>query len=117
MSISTQDCIFCKIIRKEAESTILFEDDDLIVFKDINPKAPVHVLVVPKKHIDSLSTVQAEDTELLGKVLNRAAQVAKENGIDQSGYKVVTNVGEDGGQIVQHLHFHVVGGQAVKVSI
>ncbi|HLD21579.1 MAG TPA: histidine triad nucleotide-binding protein [Patescibacteria group bacterium] len=112
-----QDCIFCKIISKEAESNTVYEDDDMVVFSDINPKAPVHLLLVPKKHISDLNTAAEVDAPLLGKLMVRAAAIAKEKGIDQSGYKIVVNVGDDGGQIVQHLHLHLVGGEPIKITV
>jgi histidine triad (HIT) family protein len=111
------DCIFCKIINKEAEAEILFEDDQLIAFKDIRPKAPVHVLVVPKQHAANLNDYTAADAPLLGTLMLAAARVAKEQGISESGYKVITNSGDDGGQIIHHFHLHVVGGEAVKVVV
>jgi histidine triad (HIT) family protein len=112
-----EDCIFCKIIAKQAESQIVFEDAEMIAFKDIRPKAPVHMLVVPKKHFVDLNAATPADTELIGHMLLRAAAIAKDSGIDQSGYKVVTNTGDDGGQIIHHFHLHVVGGEPIKVSI
>lgn len=108
-------CIFCQIINKELPSTILFEDEDLVVFKDINPSAPVHLLVVPKEHIVSLAEMGAEDEELVGKLVYRAKLMAEEAGISQSGYKVVINTGRGGGQIVDHLHVHLLGGWEPKV--
>jgi len=111
------DCIFCKIIAKQAESQIVFEDDSIFAFNDIRPKAPVHVLVISKKHMTDLNAATADDALLLGNMLLQAASIAKAKGIDQSGYKVVTNIGDDGGQIIHHLHLHVVGGEPVKVAI
>ncbi|MBI2411340.1 MAG: histidine triad nucleotide-binding protein [Candidatus Kerfeldbacteria bacterium] len=111
------DCIFCKIIRKEAESELLYEDADMIVIRDIRPKAPVHLLVIPKKHFESLNAATADDALLLGKLMLRAAEQAKVLGIDQSGYKVVNNVGDNGGQIIQHFHLHLVGGEPIRVPV
>lgn len=111
------DCIFCKIINKEAEAEILFEDETLMAFKDIRPKAPVHVLVVPKQHATSLNDYSEADAPLLGKMMLAAARVAKEQGIGEKGYKVITNTGDDGGQIIHHFHLHVVGGEPVKVVV
>lgn len=112
-----EDCIFCKIIAKQAQSDIVFEDADMIAFNDIRPKAPVHVLIVPKKHFASLNDATPEDSALLGKMMLRAAVIAKEKGMETSGYKVVTNIGDDGGQLIHHFHLHVVGGETIKVSI
>jgi histidine triad (HIT) family protein len=112
-----EDCIFCKIVTKQAESDIVFEDADMLAFNDIRPKAPVHVLVIPKKHFASLNEASEADAELLGKLMLRAAAIAKEKNIHGSGYKVVTNIGDDGGQLIHHFHLHVVGGEAIKVSV
>ncbi len=113
----SEDCIFCKIIRKEAESDIVYEDDAIIAFRDIRPKAPTHILVVPKEHVADLNAFTSEHTELLGSLALKAAEIAKEQGIAESGYKIVSNVGDDGGQIIQHFHFHIVGGEPVKVVV
>lgn len=105
------DCIFCKIANKEIPSTIVYEDEDVIAFRDLNPEAPVHILVIPKKHIVSLNAATAEDQQLLGKVLLTIQKIAAEQGIAEKGYRVVTNCGEQGGQTVMHLHFHLMGGR------
>jgi histidine triad (HIT) family protein len=110
-------CIFCKIINKEISSELVFEDDDLIAFKDISPKAKVHILIVPKKHIISIAQLQDEDQQLVGKILFQAKLIAEQQGISKSGYKIVTNIGEDGGQVVPHLHFHLLGGEKIKVVV
>lgn len=112
-----EDCIFCKIVTKQAQSETVFEDNDMIAFTDIRPKAPVHVLVVPKKHFASLNDATQNDAALLGNMLLRAATIAKEKNIHGSGYKVVTNIGDDGGQLIHHFHLHVVGGEPVKVPV
>ena len=105
------DCIFCKIANKEIPSTIVYEDDEIIAFRDVNPEAPVHILVIPRKHIGSLNAATAEDERLLGKILLTIRQIAEEQGIAEEGYRVVNNCGELGGQTVQHLHFHLLGGR------
>ena len=105
------DCIFCKIANKEIPSTIVYEDEDVIAFRDLNPEAPVHILVIPKKHIASLNAATAEDQQLLGKFLLTIQKIAAEQGIAEKGYRVVTNCGEQGGQTVMHLHFHLMGGR------
>lgn len=111
------DCIFCKIANKEIPSQIVFEDAEVLAFRDINPMAAVHLLVIPKKHIVSLKEALPEDEELMGHILLVAQKLAQEFGIAESGYRVVTNIGADGGQVVQHLHFHILGGQALGVKI
>lgn len=111
------ECIFCKIINKEIPSTVVYEDDQVLAFKDINPLAPVHVLVIPKKHIDSLNEVEPEDETLLGHTLVVMKKIAKELGVAESGYRVVNNCGQDGGQVVYHLHFHLLGGESLGTKI
>lgn len=111
------DCIFCKIINKEIPSEIVFEDEQVVAFKDINPVAPVHLLVIPKKHMESLNDIEDEDEALVGRILIVAKRLAKEFGIADSGYRVVNNCGDDGGQVVKHLHFHVIGGKPLGVKI
>ena len=111
--MKNKDCIFCKIINKKIESDIIYEDDEMIVFKDIRPKAPVHLLVAPKKHIASYNEVKKEDKELLAKLMFKVQEMAKKHNISESGYKVVINCGKEGGQIVYHLHIHLLGGEPV----
>lgn len=105
------DCIFCKIVAGEIPSELLYQDEDIIVFPDINPLTPVHLLVVTRKHIPSLADMSAEDTPLIGKMTRVANQVAKEQGIAESGYRLTINSGADAGQIVPHLHMHLMGGR------
>lgn len=109
-----EECIFCRIIRKEVPSQPIHEDHDLLAFPDQNPVAPVHVLVVPKEHMVNLNEAGAKDVAILGKMLRLAARIANEKGVAESGYRVVINNGEDGGQIVGHLHLHVIGGKALS---
>ena len=108
------NCIFCKIVAKQIPSKVLYEDDDLIAFHDINPAAPVHFLIVPKLHIETLSDCEQQHAALLGKMTLLAPQLAKEQGCGYSdgkgGFKTVFNTGPDGGQEVYHLHLHVIGG-------
>lgn len=106
-----EDCIFCKIARKEIGSEIVYEDDAVVAFKDLEPQAPVHILIVPKKHIASLNELTAQDGDLLAKIVLAAQQIAKDNGIAESGYRLVNNCGAEGGQTVGHLHFHLLGGR------
>lgn len=110
------DCIFCKIIKGEIPSKKAFEDEKILAFYDISPKADVHVLIVPKKHISSLIEVQNEDKELLGNMMIKLRDIAKELGLSKSGYKVVINNGMASGQIVFHLHLHLLGGWKEKAG-
>ena len=105
------DCIFCKIANKEIPSNIVYENDTVIAFHDLDPKAPVHVLVIPKKHISSWNGLSTADGETLVQIALAVQEVAKICGIYESGYRVVNNCGVDGGQTVGHLHFHVLGGR------
>ncbi len=107
------DCLFCKIASGEIPSTIVYQDDEIFAFRDIDPKAPTHILVIPKKHIKSVSDIEGSDKELIGKIFLKIKEIAIKEGLD-SGYRVVTNIGEDGGQSVAHLHFHILGGRALS---
>ncbi|MBZ2175737.1 histidine triad nucleotide-binding protein [Schnuerera sp. xch1] len=103
------DCIFCKIVSKEIPSEIIYEDDKLIAFKDIDPQAPVHIIVIPKKHIKSLNELDQNDSTLIGHIFLTIKELVKQLGIKEKGYRVVNNCGELGGQTVPHIHFHVLG--------
>ncbi|TJY43431.1 histidine triad nucleotide-binding protein [Cohnella pontilimi] len=105
------DCIFCKIADGTIPSRKVYEDERVVAFHDIQPQAPVHLLVIPKKHIASLDDASSEDAELLGHAMLAAQKVAREAGVASSGYRVITNIGPDSGQIVFHLHLHVLGGE------
>jgi histidine triad (HIT) family protein len=105
------DCIFCKIAEGTIPSRKVYEDDNVLAFHDIQPQAPVHLLVIPKKHIASLDEASAEHSELLGQTMLAARQVARDAGLGSNGYRVVTNIGPDAGQVVFHLHLHVMGGE------
>lgn len=105
------DCLFCKIIEGEIPSTKVYEDEKILAFKDINPSAPVHILVIPKKHIESIQDIQEEDMALMGYLHLKIKDIAKSLGVDTEGYRIISNVGENGGQLVQHLHFHLLGGK------
>ena len=107
------ECIFCKISRHEVSSDIVAEDGATIVFKDIHPKAETHLLIVPKKHIHSVSAVEVEDWSLVAELIKKAATVACERGL--TGYKLVFNVGREGGQMVDHLHLHLLAGGKVEL--
>ena len=111
------DCIFCKIINKEIPSSIVYEDSEIIAFRDINPVAPIHILVIPKKHIESLIDLKQEDELLIGKIYTVINRIAKQEGISEKGFRVIVNCGEDGGQEVRHLHYHLLGGKKLGVKI
>lgn len=103
--------IFTKIIAREIPSDIVYEDDLVIAFKDINPQAPIHILIVPKREIPTVNDVTAADEQALGRLFIVAAQIAQENNIAESGYRLIVNINKDGGQEVYHLHMHVLGGE------
>lgn len=107
-------CIFCKIINKEIPGSIVYENDKALAFNDINPQAPVHIIVVPKKHVKS---VMEADREISGDLINAIQEIAKEQGVDEKGFRVITNCGEDGGQTVNHLHFHILAGKKLSEKI
>lgn len=104
------DCIFCKIIAKEIPSTLIYEDENVVAFHDINPQAPVHFLIIPKEHIESNDDMTEENSPIIGHVFAVAKRLAKENGLT-NGYRIVNNCSDDGGQSVNHIHFHVLGGR------
>ncbi len=112
-----EDCLFCKIVKGEIPSTKVYEDEEILAFKDINPVAPVHILVIPKKHIVSLNEIEPEDQMLIGKIFTVIKKIAKEQGFAENGYRVIANCGEDGGQEVKHLHFHILGGKKLGTKI
>ncbi|MDD3364414.1 MAG: histidine triad nucleotide-binding protein [Syntrophomonas sp.] len=105
------DCLFCKIISKIIKTDIVYEDDRLLAIKDINPAAPVHLLIIPKIHVASLNEVGIGDVELLGHIQLLASRLAEESGVSERGYRLVNNCGEWGGQSVFHLHYHLLGGK------
>ncbi|MBD3620024.1 MAG: histidine triad nucleotide-binding protein [Chromatiales bacterium] len=107
------DCIFCKIAAGEIPADVVYQDDDVIAFRDLNPQAPTHVLVIPRKHIATLHDAEAEDAQLLGRLFLGAQQVAEACGIAESGYRTVVNCGAGAGQSVFHVHLHVLGGRAL----
>lgn len=103
------NCIFCKIINKELPADIIYEDEEIIVFKDIKPVAPIHFLIIPKKHIISVNNLEIKDKEVVGQLFLIAKKIAKEQGISKTGYRLIFNVGPDAGQEVDHLHLHLLG--------
>lgn len=112
-TVHAMGCIFCKIIEGEIPSTAVFQDDRSYAFADLNPKAPVHVLIVPREHIGSLEETTESHRELLGHLLGVAAEIARQKGLAK-GYRVVVNIGADGGQTVDHLHLHLLGGRSLS---
>lgn len=108
------DCIFCKIIKGEIPNTKIYEDDKIISFKDIEPAAPVHVLIIPKKHIESLNEVDDEAAEIIAHIFKTVPKLVRELGISEDGYRIVSNCGKDGGQSVEHVHFHLLGGRSLN---
>jgi histidine triad (HIT) family protein len=108
-------CLFCKIINKEVPSEIIYEDEEVLAFKDINPKAPFHFLIVPKKHIASVAKLQEKDATLMGKIILAAKKIAEKEGLSEKGYKLVFNVGRGGGQLIDHLHLHFLSGKPLQL--
>lgn len=108
------DCIFCQIVAGKVPSKIVYEDAEVIVFPDINPKAPIHLLIASKKHIPSLAHLSEAELPLIAHMVNIANRLAKEKSISERGYRLVANCGEEGGQLVPHLHIHLLGGKKLK---
>jgi len=111
------NCLFCKISRKEISADILYEDDEVLAFRDIKPIAPVHVLIIPKEHIASITDISGEHVELLGKIILTAKKIADKLGISENGYKLLFRVGRHGGQEVAHIHLHLLGGSMLSEEI
>ena len=112
-----EDCLFCKIIKGEIPSDKVYEDEEILAFRDINPAAPIHILVIPKKHIASLAHMEKEDEEIIGKIYGVINKIAEEKGVKEKGYRVIVNCGKDGGQEVMHLHFHLLAGRELGEKI
>jgi len=108
------DCIFCQIVAGKLPSDILYQDGEIIAFRDINPQAPVHLLIIPRKHIPSLTHLSKADLPLIGQMVNVANHLAKDEGILERGYRLVVNCGREGGQLVPHLHIHLLGGRRLS---
>ena len=106
----SHDCLFCKIVNREIPSEFLYEDDTYVVFKDINPAAPVHLLLVPKKHIRSINDLTLEEGDIISGLFMVAKEMAREQGVNESGYKLLFNVEKGGGQEIFHIHLHLIGG-------
>jgi histidine triad (HIT) family protein len=111
-SVAETDCLFCRIVAGEVPARFVHQDDEIVAFHDINPRAPTHVLLVPRRHIASAADLTEADGPILGRLFDVAARIAREAGIAENGYRMVTNVGRDGGQTVDHLHFHLMGGRS-----
>ncbi|WP_235811152.1 histidine triad nucleotide-binding protein [Syntrophomonas wolfei] len=109
--MNKSDCLFCKIVNREIPAELVYEDERIVAIKDINPAAPVHILLIPREHIVSLDQASNENVELLGCIQTTAAKLARELGIADKGYRLVNNCGEWGGQSVLHLHYHLLGGR------
>ena len=105
------DCIFCRIVAGEIPAQVVHQDDHALVFQDVNPQAPTHLLVIPRRHVASVDHLSPQDEALAGHLLLVAGKAARSQGLDKTGYRVVTNIGRDGGQTVSHLHLHVLGGR------
>lgn len=110
----SEDCLFCKIIAGEVPSREVYRDGDIFAFEDINPIAPTHVLVIPTKHLKDIAAAEAEDTELLGKLILAANKISDEKGLSQNGFRYAINTGKHGGQTVYHLHLHILGGRQMS---
>ena len=108
------DCLFCKIVEKQIPAEIVYENDKVLAFKDIDPQAPVHILIIPKEHVTTLNDVKEEHTEVMGQILLAAKSLAKEFGIDEKGYRTVFNCNKEGGQAVYHIHLHLIGGRQMS---
>jgi histidine triad (HIT) family protein len=107
----SSDCLFCKIARREIPASIVYEDDRVLAFNDINPQGPTHVLVIPKQHVESLNDMTPDHDAIVGEVVRRAAAIAKDRGIEASGFRAVFNTNRDAGQTVFHIHLHLIGGR------
>jgi len=108
------DCLFCKIIKGDIPSTNVFQDEQVTAFRDINPAAPTHMLIVPNRHIDSVNTLSGDDEQLIGHLFTTAKQLAAKEGIDKGGYRLIMNTNADAGQTVFHIHLHLLGGAPLK---
>jgi histidine triad (HIT) family protein len=107
-------CLFCKIVNREVPASIVYEDDAVLAFNDINPQAPVHILVVPKRHISTLNDLQPDDDAIVGEIVRRAAAIAREKAVSTGGFRTVFNTNRDAGQTVFHIHLHLLGGRSLE---
>ena len=111
------DCIFCQIVAGKVPSEIIYQDEEVIAFRDIHPMAPTHLIIIPKQHIPSLAHLSEADSPLIGHMVNIANQLAKREGISESGYRLAMNCGKEGGQLVPHLHLHLLGGRKLSDTL
>lgn len=109
-----ENCIFCKIVRGESPSETLYQDDQVTAFRDIHPVAPTHVIIVPNKHYNSISEIEKEDEQMVGRLFYIANKIAREEGIEKNGYRLIINHGKHGGQEIYHLHLHLIGGRRMQ---
>lgn len=112
-----EECLFCKIIKGEIPCKKVYEDEEILAFHDINPAAPIHILVIPKKHITSLAHLKEEDEKIVGRIYTVINQIAEKNQFKEDGYRVIVNCGKNGGQEVMHLHFHILAGKPLGEKI
>ncbi len=112
-----EDCVFCKIIEGKIPSEKVYEDENVLAFKDINPVAPIHILVIPKKHIEKLIDVKEEDSYLIAEIFKAINKIVKQLNIEEDGFRVIANCGRDGGQEVMHIHFHIIAGKKLGTKI
>lgn len=110
-------CIFCKIANQEIPSELVYENDNIAAFKDLNPQAPIHILVVPKKHIGSMNEIKQENKNIIADIFEAIVIITKQEGINDSGYRVISNCGENGCQSVEHIHFHILGGKKLSETL
>lgn len=111
------DCIFCKIINRDIPSKIIYEDDNIIAFDDINKNAPIHILFVPKQHIESVLDINDENSKVILDIHSAIKTIAKEQGFDKTGFRIINNCGQDGGQTVKHIHYHVLAGKSLETKM
>ncbi len=109
-----QDCIFCKIVNREIPSQVVYEDERIMAFRDINPLAPVHILIIPKEHLVNVLDITEDNVDLIGHIHLVANKLAREAGIAEKGFRIVTNCNQEGGQIIFHMHYHLIGGEELK---
>lgn len=111
------DCIFCKIANKEIETEFIYENQNVVAFNDLNPKAPIHILIIPKKHIETVMDIKEEDKEIISDMYKAIREIAKKLNVDEKGFRIITNCKEDGGQEVMHLHIHFLAGEKLSTNI
>ncbi len=115
--MNPSDCLFCNFVERKLPKAFIFEDGEMVAFRDIHPKAPTHLLLISKRHIPSLAYTSQDDAPLLGRLLYRIKLLAEQEGVEQSGYKVVMNCGRHGGQVIDHLHIHLLGGEPIRTMV